>query len=152
DPATASPGNRLGNAVVINEKLTDASPLDRKLPLNSANAPDKADVKCVAGNQVCPGEVDKLLADRTLAWISKSARAEDYVSGARLIAYSRVRNEMSCKQIARGLDEAQTALIALGAAISDESKLGRPTGNLTATRRIAVAVRDQLNGARKARC
>ncbi len=147
-PASKTPAN----TTIINEKLTDSSPQDRKLPLKSEDAPDRAEVACVAGNAVCPDEVKALLADRALTWISRSAKAEDYVSGARLIAFNRVRNEMSCKQIARGLDEAQTALIALGAAIADESKLGRPTRNLTATRRIAVAVRDRLNAARKERC
>ncbi|MEL6298147.1 MAG: hypothetical protein AAFQ45_06230 [Pseudomonadota bacterium] len=136
------------------QRTASAAPLENgRMALTSKNAAAaETKISCVAGNRVCPDKLAGLMQDKSLGWISTPARAEDYVSGARLIAYDRLKPELSCKQMVRGLEESQTAIVALGAAITDENALGRPTKGLTATRRIALAVRDRLLAARKARC
>ena len=116
-------------------------------------AGDGADaINCPRGVRGCTGELARLLAASNLAWVSAPATAADYVSGARLVAFGRLKDRLTCAQIATGLDESQTGLVALGAAIRDEQSLGRPTENLAATRAIALRVNTALTAEQAQRC
>jgi len=113
-------------------------------PTNSAT--------CPGGNAACETKLATLLADPARAWISQPATAADYVSGARLVAFDRLRDDLTCKELLRGIEESQTAVLALGTAISDDRELGRPTARLQKTETVAKSVRDRLVSARKDRC
>ena len=92
----------------------------------------------------CQQKVAALLTDRTNAWTTATATAEDYISGARLVAFARIKSRLDCDQLELGLNEAQTAEIALGAAIKDEASLNRPTAALEKIRSLAQVVKRQL--------
>ncbi|MEO0728748.1 MAG: hypothetical protein AAFY64_00015 [Pseudomonadota bacterium] len=110
------------------------------------------DVRCPPSNTACVDGLRALLDDAARAWIDKPARASDYLSGARLVAYGQIRGDLNCRQLLRGIQEARTGEIALGAAIKDEQDRGGEAERLQPVQRIASDVRTKLETARADRC
>jgi hypothetical protein len=80
-----------------------------------AGAPDPAfaqqrGLKCVDDSNVCISQrkmvFDSYMADKSRAWIKQPAGPHEYASGVRLMAYSKMRKDLSCEQLAHAKEEA----------------------------------------------
>lgn len=113
---------------------------------------DASEIACAATSQTCNDTLEALLADEDRSWITQSPTAADFVSGARLIAFARIRSTLSCPELARAAEEAETTMVALGAAIDAETLEERPVDRLRSTRSIAQTASQLLDAARASRC
>ncbi|MGF1650781.1 MAG: hypothetical protein ACFCUN_10040 [Hyphomicrobiaceae bacterium] len=130
-------------------QLLREAPTETSEPQSAREPPP---LECSETSSTCASRLEVLLADTTRRWIVEPAEAADYVSGARLIAYTRVAEDLSCREIATGLNEAETGVTALDSAIRDERALSRPTLRLEQTRAIAAEAMVRLVEARDRRC
>jgi hypothetical protein len=80
-----------------------------------AGAPDPAfaqqrGLKCVDDSNVCISQrkmvYDSYMADKSRAWMKQPAGPHEYASGVRLMAYSKMRKELSCEELAHAKEEA----------------------------------------------
>ncbi|MEO0799468.1 MAG: hypothetical protein AAFY53_09730 [Pseudomonadota bacterium] len=109
-------------------------------------------VTCPEDNAACEPAVRALLSDAARAWVERPAKAQDYVSGARLVAYDQLRADLTCKELLIGIQEAQTAVLALGAAVADEKALNRDPSKLQAVADMAGRVERRLTSTREQKC
>jgi hypothetical protein len=67
-------------------------------------------LKCVDDSNVCISQrkmvYDSYMADKSRAWMRQPAGPHEYASGVRLMAYSKMRKQLSCDELAHGKDEA----------------------------------------------
>ena len=49
---------------------------------------------------------DSYMADKSRAWMKQPAGPHEYASGVRLMAYSKMRKELSCEELAHAKEEA----------------------------------------------
>lgn len=124
---------------------------------SNAPAPLVLDVRCPelpngGPDADCQSGLTPLLLDRSNGWVMRPPTAADYVAGSRLVAFAQLRNRLTCRQLRTGVEEAQTAVIALRAAIDGEATVGRPTARLERTRELAIEARAKLESANTRRC
>jgi hypothetical protein len=74
-------------------------------------------LKCVDDSNVCISQrkmvYDSYMADKSRAWIKHPAGPHDYASGVRLMAFSKMRKDLTCDELARGKEEADRGPAAL---------------------------------------
>lgn len=67
-------------------------------------------LKCVDDSNVCISQrkmvYDSYMTDKTRAWMKQPAGPHEYASGVRLMAYSKMRKDLSCEELARAKEEA----------------------------------------------
>jgi hypothetical protein len=56
---------------------------------------------------------DSYMADKSRAWIKHPAGPHEYASGVRLMAFSKMRKDLTCDELARGKEEADRGPAAL---------------------------------------
>jgi hypothetical protein len=96
-------------------------------------------LKCVDDSHVCISQrkmvYDSYMADKSHAWVMQPAGPHEYASGVRLMALSKKRKELTCRELVHGKEEADrgpsslsggayvgltTAQVARGAMLSRE--------------------------------
>jgi hypothetical protein len=67
-------------------------------------------LKCVDDSNVCISQrkmvYDSYMADKSRAWVRQHAGPHEYASGVRLMAFSKMRKQLTCDELAHGKDEA----------------------------------------------
>ncbi len=164
-PETAPPrqqrtANAERKATTTDEtKATEPKPLSRPVPQLrwTSRAPGAAQrtatgtLSCGA-DRACERRLRTLQADTSRIWIDSEPTAEDFVSGARLVAFVAAKAQLTCVQLATGLSEAETASGILQSAISDEQALNRPTTKLRAAKQRADRAAKTLQQENDERC
>jgi hypothetical protein len=74
-------------------------------------------LKCVDDSNVCISQrkmvYDSYMADKSRSWIKQPAGPHEYASGVRLMAFSKMRKDLSCDELAHAKDEADRGPAAL---------------------------------------
>ena len=80
---------------------------------------DQRGLKCVDDSNVCISQrkmvYDSYMADKSRAWMRQPAGPHEYASGVRLMAYSKMRKDLSCDELAHAKEEADRGPAALNA-------------------------------------
>lgn len=122
-----------------------------------AGAPDPAfaqqrGLKCVDDSNVCISQrkmvFDSYMADKSRAWMKQPAGPHEYASGVRLMAYSKIRKDMSCEQLAHAKNEADHG----PASLSGGSYVGLTTGQVARGAMLAREVSRELSNEMARRC
>lgn len=122
-----------------------------------AGAPDPAfaqqrGLKCVDDSNVCISQrkmvFDSYMADKSRAWIKQPAGPHEYASGVRLMAYSKMRKDLSCEQLAHAKEEADRG----PASLSGGSYVGLTTAQVARGAMLAREVSRELANEMARRC
>jgi len=122
-----------------------------------AGAPDPAfaqqrGLKCVDDSNVCISQrkmvFESYMADKSRAWIKQPAGPHEYASGVRLMAYSKMRKDLSCEQLAHGKEEADHG----PASLSGGSYIGLTTAQVARGAMLAREVSRELSNEIARRC
>jgi len=122
-----------------------------------AGAPDPAfaqqrGLKCVDDSNVCISQrkmvFDSYMADKSRAWIKQPAGPHEYASGVRLMAYSKMRKDLTCEQLAHAKDEADRG----PASLSGGSYVGLTTAQVARGAMLAREVSRELANEMARRC
>lgn len=122
-----------------------------------AGAPDPAfaqqrGLKCVDDSNVCISQrkmvFNSYMADKSRAWIKQPAGPHEYASGVRLMAYSKMRKDLSCEQLAHAKDEADRG----PASLSGGSYVGLTTAQVARGAMLAREVSRELANEMARRC
>ena len=122
-----------------------------------AGAPDPAfaqqrGLKCVDDSNVCISQrkmvFDSYMADKSRAWIKQPAGPHEYASGVRLMAYSKMRRDLSCEQLAHAKEEADRG----PASLSGGSYVGLTTAQVARGAMLAREVSRELANEMARRC
>ncbi len=122
-----------------------------------AGAPDPAfaqqrGLKCVDDSNVCISQrkmvCDSYMADKARAWMKQPAGPHEYASGVRLMAYSKMRKDLSCEQLAHAKEEADRG----PASLSGGSYVGLTTAQVARGAMLAREVSRELANEMARRC
>ena len=122
-----------------------------------AGAPDPAfaqqrGLKCVDDSNVCISQrkmvFDSYMADKSRAWMKQPAGPHEYASGVRLMAYSKMRKDLSCEQLAHAKEEADRG----PASLSGGSYVGVTTAQVARGAMLAREVSRELANEMARRC
>ncbi|CEJ86437.1 conserved hypothetical protein [Hyphomicrobium sp. GJ21] len=122
-----------------------------------AGVPDPAfaqqrGLKCVDDSNVCISQrkmvFDSYMADKSRAWIKQPAGPHEYASGVRLMAYSKMRKDLSCEQLAHAKEEADRG----PASLSGGSYVGLTTAQVARGAMLAREVSRELANEMARRC
>jgi len=122
-----------------------------------AGAPDPAfaqqrGLKCVDDSNVCISQrkmvFDSYMADKSRAWMKQPAGPHEYASGVRLMAYSKMRKDLSCEQLAHAKEEADRG----PASLSGGSYVGLTTAQVARGAMLAREVSRELANEMARRC
>lgn len=122
-----------------------------------AGAPDPAfaqqrGLKCVDDSNVCISQrkmvFNSYMADKSRAWMKQPAGPHEYASGVRLMAYSKMRKDLSCEQLAHAKEEADRG----PASLSGGSYVGLTTAQVARGAMLAREVSRELANEMARRC
>ncbi len=122
-----------------------------------AGAPDPAfaqqrGLKCVDDSNVCISQrkmvFDSYMADKSRAWMKQPAGPHEYASCVRLMAYSKMRKDLSCEQLAHAKEEADRG----PASLSGGSYVGLTTAQVARGAMLAREVSRELANEMARRC
>ncbi|MBN9281166.1 MAG: hypothetical protein J0H37_02655, partial [Hyphomicrobium denitrificans] len=122
-----------------------------------AGAPDPAfaqqrGLKCVDDSNICISQrklvFDSYMADKSRAWMKQPAGPHEYASGVRLMAYSKMRKDLSCEQLAHAKEEADRG----PASLSGGSYVGLTTAQVARGAMLAREVSRELANEMARRC
>jgi hypothetical protein len=122
-----------------------------------AGAPDPAfaqqrGLKCVDDSNVCISQrkmvFDSYMTDKTRAWMKQPAGPHEYASGVRLMAYSKMRKDLSCAELAHAKEEADQG----PASLSGGSYVGLTTAQVARGAMLAREVSRELTNEIRRRC
>jgi len=122
-----------------------------------AGAPDPAfaqqrGLKCVDDSNVCISQrkmvFESYMADKSRSWIKQPAGPHEYASGVRLMAYSKMRKDLTCEQLAHAKDEADRG----PASLSGGSYVGLTTAQVARGAMLAREVSRELANEMARRC
>ena len=91
---------------------------------------------------------DSYMADKTRAWMKHPAGPHEYASGVRLMAYSKMRKDMSCEQLAYAKEEADRG----PASLSSGAYAGLTTAQVARGAMLAREVSRELANESARRC
>jgi hypothetical protein len=113
---------------------------------------DQRGLKCVDDSNVCISQrkmvYDSYMADKSRAWMKQPAGPHEYASGVRLMAFSKMRKELSCDELARAKDEADRG----PAALSGGAYVGLTTAQVARGAMLAREVSGELSREIARRC
>lgn len=122
-----------------------------------AGAPDPAfaqqrGLKCVDDSNVCISQrkmvYDSYMTDKTRAWMKQPAGPHEYASGVRLMAYSKMRKDLSCDELVRAKEEADRG----PASLSGGAYVGLTSAQVARGAMLAREVSRELAGEIGRRC
>jgi hypothetical protein len=113
---------------------------------------DQRGLKCVDDSNVCISQrkmvYDSYMADKSRAWMKQPAGPHEYASGVRLMAFSKMRKELSCGELAHAKDEADRG----PAALSGGAYVGLTTAQVARGAMLAREVSRELDREIARRC
>lgn len=122
-----------------------------------AGAPDPAfgqqrGLKCVDDSNVCISQrkmvYESYMADKSRAWMKQPAGPHEYASGVRLMAYSKMRKDLSCEELAHAKEEADRG----PSSLSGGSYVGLTTAQVARGAMLAREVSRELANEIGRRC
>jgi hypothetical protein len=109
-------------------------------------------LKCVDDSNVCISQrkmvYDSYMADKSRAWMRQPPGPHEYASGVRLMAYSKMRKNLSCDELAHGKEEADRG----PATLSAGAHAGLTTAQVARGAMLAREVSRELAGELARRC
>lgn len=109
-------------------------------------------LKCVDDSNVCISQrkmvYDSYTSDKSRAWMKQPAGPHEYASGVRLMAYSKMRKELTCDELSRAKDEADRG----PASLSGGSYVGLTTAQVARGAMLAREVSSELSREIARRC
>lgn len=82
-----------------------AAAMQQAMPAPVTSAEIDAVPDCSPADEVCRQKLAALLADKTNVWVFAVPKPADYMSGVRLYAYHKRRNDLNCTELGFGLKE-----------------------------------------------
>jgi hypothetical protein len=109
-------------------------------------------LKCVDDSNVCISQrkmvYDSYMADKSRTWMKQPAGPHEYASGVRLMAYSKMRKDLSCGELAHAKEEADRG----PAALSGGAYVGLTTAQVARGAMLAREVSKELSREIAQRC
>jgi hypothetical protein len=109
-------------------------------------------LKCVDDSNVCISQrkmvYDSYMADKSRAWMKQPPGPHEYASGVRLMAYSKIRKDLSCGELAHAKEEADRG----PSSLSGGAYAGLTTGQVARAAMLSREVSRELANEISRRC
>lgn len=114
-------------------------------------APDDA-TDCPLTDDVCSRKLAAMLADTSNVWVFASPKPTDYLSGVRLYAYSKRRENLNCTDLNFGIKETTATLDHLASAANSNVVSEKSKEKIERVRVAAAKIRTDLAETEKQKC